>query len=288
MKSDIYLFLLRQEGKFETFKDAYSKGGKAAIGMKLLKWLKGFVMGDSLDAPFIKFIKVGTVSHSISFGSDDKQLKYDNAALQEGEWTELNHSRGEFNSKSHALQNADLVAKDYAADFLRQGGMWKTIDRTRRTASRRSAFDSGNMFLNSHTPSHGALSFSKKIDKATPQLAFGCSAQERFPFGIFFYRRRTGLGIEGSRMPYMVIGVDKVLISSWSLNGDDETVTLKYKRIGWAATDQISDTNVSIPGFTRTWDVESRTGGEGGWALGLQALTLALAGMAGLLAKPFS
>jgi type VI protein secretion system component Hcp len=279
VNSDIYLFLIRQEGKFSTLSETW-KSGKLALLASIPKWLKAFVMGDSLDAPFLKFIKVTNVDHSMGFGDGGEQLKYGDAGVADttnyvGVEEYGDHKAGDVSARG-------AVGRSFQ-HLLGDGHF--TLNRGRTALGQRASFESGNMFLQSHLPEHGKFGFSKKIDKATPQLAFGCSAQERFPIAIFFFRRRIGLGLEGSRMPYMVIGLEKVLISSWSLGGDSESVNLAYKRIGWAATDQISDMNISIPGFARTWDVESRRGGEGGWALGLQALTAGLVFATGAIAK---
>lgn len=249
MNSDIYLFLVRNEGKWSTLSDTYNTAGKMAAVAQVVKWVKSIVVGDSTDSPFVGFIKVDNVDHRVAYDDPEEQEEY--------------------SSQHHGL------SKLHWSQIGRHGLLETRRPKTVQT-NRRKSFETRNMFVQSHLPSHEKLTFEKKIDKATPQLAFGCSAQEKYVTAVFFYRRRTGLGIMGTRMPYMVIGLNKVLISDWSIDGDVEKVGLSYKQIAWAATAQIADTNLSIPGFTRNWDVESRRGGEGGWALVLQAITAAL------------
>lgn len=261
MDSQIYLLLLRQSGSYknwaEKFKSAKTAVQVAMIAKELLN-PKDLILGDSLDAPFVKFIRVTGVNHKIGFEKDGE------SKFEESGW-----------AYKDAWKEETETSTQYAPNpFLR------TTTSTKMTQSDRSpgkhlrgqwgAF--GNQFVQSRIPEHGEIEFSKHVDSATPQLAYGCSAQEKFPLAIFFYRRKVGLGMGGIRWPYFVTAAFNCKLTEWEMKDDGESVSLFYKQISWCGYDQWADTNISYPWSTRWFDQENYTGGQGGLALAVQLL----------------
>src|SRR5207244_1026076 len=66
--------------------------------------------------------------------------------------------------------------------------------------------------LKDHVPGQGKLEFEKGLDSATPQLAYGCSSQQGFRCGLFFFQRRSGFALNAVVFPYFVLGLQNVLI----------------------------------------------------------------------------
>jgi len=245
--------------------------------MKVPLFLKNFVMGDSLDAPFMKFIRVQSVSHSIEFGggqSVTQKVAGQNKA--ETFWTEGHTSDGEYDDRSAHMGTSPTfgITGDSRWDKVKSAG--KNVGKYAYGLGF-SQFDATrNNFTKTQLPGHGEFTFTKFIDNSTPQLAYGCSAQEPFYFAGFFFRRRIGMGVSGVRWPYLGIGLTKCLITGWSLSNDTETVTLKYKHIMWGTFDQLADYNVPTGFSYRVWNSDEKSGGEKPAGLGIQALVTAL------------
>lgn len=272
MNTQIYLLLVR---KVNPHLPAPAKA--AAM-------IKNFVMGDSLDAPFLKFIKVTGLSHSIGFGGEDKVTQVDNGQAVTYT-TSTGSTAGGYDQYSQH--------EDFVGDTKIQSDRWgnrlfhdtakdeRSLWYTRHIGAGGAAkgiFSSfkQNQYININLPSHNELTFTKLVDNATPQLAYGCSAQEPFYFAGFFFRRRIGAGIDGMRLPYMGIGLNKCLITGWSLDGETEKITLKYKQIMWGTFDQVADINAPTGLSSRVWDSEKNEGGEKKEGYLLQALIAAL------------
>jgi len=273
MNTQIYLMLVRKVNP------------KLPLPMRIPLMLKNFVMGDSLDVPFIKMIKVQSVSHKIGFDEGGKITRV------EGEGKDAKAV-----TYSSAKEAGAYGAGDAYSDIQvmpRKGVLGEVSNRwqTRTVASLDSKvktsgygmgglrFFSGfknNDYLNISLPDHNEFTFTKLVDNATPQLAYGCSAQEPYYFAAFFFRRRIGAGIEGVRLPFMGIGLTKCLITSWDLSDETETVTLKYKQIMWGTFDQVADINAPTGMSYRTWDTDKKEGGETAEGLALQMLIAAL------------
>ncbi len=209
--------------------------------------LKNAILGDSLDVPFLKLIRVKSINQQIEF---------------EGE-TELTEVRnGALNVVSTSGNSVGSYADASGGNRHANGGRLTSMK--------------ANSFANLTLPSHSAFSFTKWLDNATPQLAYACTAQSPISEAIFFFRRRIGAGIAGVRMPFMCIRLKKCLISGWSMSGDAETVTLKYREIMWATFDQLADINLPAGMSARLWDTELKEGGESPEVYKFQALIAAI------------
>jgi type VI protein secretion system component Hcp len=264
--------------------------------MRIPLMLKNFVMGDSLDVPFIKFIKVQSVSHAIGFDAGNKVTRVEDV---DGKNTAVTYSNakeaggydaGDNYSKWRITPREGVVGERHSRWQTQSVASISDARQKRSTASGHGLgglrFFSGfknNDYLNISLPDHNEFTFTKLVDNATPQLAYGCSAQEPYYFAAFFFRRRIGAGIEGVRLPFMGIGLTKCLITSWGLSDETETITLKYKQIMWGTFDQIADINAPTGMSYRTWDTDKKEGGETAEGLALQML-IALLTAGGALA----
>ncbi len=264
---------------------------------KVQEVLSKFMHGDSLDIPFLKFIRVQSVDHSLGMPSGGPSL-----VVQEG--TGENAYARELKAEPSMVHSDD----DYDARSKR---MWYTKDTSEAlvdTASQMAALRNNNagygsgwdfggsgrksrwfskaQNLNVKLPDHGDLSFTKWADNATPQLACACAAQEPISWAAFFFRRRIGPGVMGVRLPYLCIIVEQCLISGWEFAGSNtEKVTLKYKRITWASIDQFADTNApTMLTSTRTWDAAQKEGGETSAGQIVPLILVALTAAAGAVA----
>ncbi len=264
MNTQIYLMLVRK----------INPNLPTAVKIPLL--LKNFVMGDSLDAPFIKFIRVQSVSHSIGFGGGSSVTRVEG----EGEDAKaVNYSTGTKPTKYGDMDKNVNVGGDNSRYVDRWEDWDVGNDRTSGYGIGGLRFFSGfknNDYLNISLPEHNELTFKKYVDNATPQLAYGCSAQEPYYFAAFFYRRKIGAGIKGVRLPFMGIGLTKCLITGWSLDDEMESVTLKYKNIMWGTFDQLADINAPTGMSYRVWDTDNKEGGETTKGLLLQGLIAGL------------
>lgn len=275
MNTQIYLLLVRKVNP------------NLPIAAKIPLMLKNFVAGDSLDAPFLKFIKVQSLSHSIAFGGEDSVTQVENGKAVTYK-TDTGGSSGDYSVQS----DKHYTGGGYYETHDRWGTTETTSfnDHRKYTPARKdygvfSSFKQ-NQYLNINLPSHKDLEFTKLVDNATPQLAYGASAQEPFYFAGFFFRRRIGAGIDGMRLPFLGIGLTKCLITGWSLSDETEKITLKYKHIMWGTFDQVADINAPTGLSSRVWDSEKNEGGELKEGYLLQALIagLTLAGSAGVKA----
>jgi type VI protein secretion system component Hcp len=198
--------------------------------MEVSKFLRSMIRGDSLDVPFINFIKCHEFSHSIGDGAG------------------------------------------------------KTHDQT-------------GLFQNT-LPGHDAVHFQKSLDAASPQLSFGCSVSEKFPFAVFFFRRKTTFNIGGVVHPHTVIGYRNCKVSRWETDGNTESVELTYDAMGMAAFTQIADSKIPQGASWRTWNTVSGSGGmlpakkmptkdalESYWGSALIPATLAIIGVGSLIAN---
>lgn len=279
MKNQIYLMLVRKVNPVLT------GAAKAAA------YLKNFVAGDSLDVPFMKFIRVQSTSHSIGFAGEQSVTERVGDSAQTFT-TETGKSASGYNQLSDEIE--ERFVRDRILHSNRfQHDRWGNRNFANggivanENASAFSSFKK-NQYVNINLPAHDDFTFTKYVDNSTPQLAYGCTAQEPFSFAAFFYRRRIGVGIKGVRLPYLTIGLNKCLISSWSLADDMETVKLSYKDIVWATYDQIADINAPTGMSSRIWDTESKEGGEKKEAYIAQALVGLLATAGGILADQFA
>ncbi|MEQ8788333.1 MAG: type VI secretion system tube protein Hcp [Pirellulaceae bacterium] len=197
--SEAFLFLLR-EGYFNygVQINAATAGSIATAGAAFLaRLVKDQVMGDSLDIPFVKWMRVHDFKHEISY------------------------------------QKKDMA---------------------------------GNLYINAHNvnPDQGQVKFKCLPGKQTPQLSFGCMAQEKFPLAIFCFRRQTGVGYE-VRAPHLVVGLKDCLIRDWHLSGNAvEEAALWYNQISWFATSQLADTNLPNPLPPASLGVYDVVGAQGG------------------------
>lgn len=270
--------------------------------------LPGVICGDSLDMPFIKWMKLTGFKNSIGFDSgtmrriegdgDDAEVKsYDygrssssyGAARTGGDDAEGPAERQERDVVEEDVESIGTIRRGRMTTGKRTGrdrfGSFtqkKTRKRSLRRAGRGlewgdwgaesdwgkrsrpflSNFSNPNNFLNINLPNHNSVSFSKRIDNATPQLAYACSCQEPIGTAMVLFRRRIGLGIRGIRVPFMAIMLSKCLLSDWELDGEDESCSMSYQEIRWCTYDQIADFNVATGMSARQWDTADNTGGE--------------------------
>lgn len=265
MDSQVYLLLVRQSGSYKDFVDKLKNATAMTVVVLIKQILKDMITGDSLDAPFVKFIRLNGVSHQMSFKGGREFSR--SGSARSDDWEE-SYTAGSF--APNPMERKTLVQKAKRSNTFK-GTLLKD-------------WGGGNTFVQSKLPEHGAISFTKNIDTATAQLAYGCAAQEKFPLAIFFYRRKAGLGIGGIRLPYFVMACFKSKIENWKIDGDQESADLHYKTISWCSYDQWADTNVSYPWSTRWFNQETFKGGQGGVALGLQVLVAGLVLAAGAVA----
>jgi len=223
MNTQIYLLLVKQS----------NLPTAAAIPMLL----KNAILGDSLDVPFLKFIRVRSIRQTVEF---------------EGE-TELT----EVQTDAQGVKSLNVVSTSGNS-----AGSYAAAAGTNRSGAFGMTAVNRNNFTNINLPAHSAFGFTKSLDNATPQLAYSCTAQSPFSHAVFFFRRRIGAGIAGVRMPFMCIWLKKCLISGWSMSGDSENVSLKYREITWATFDQLADINIPTGMSARVWNTESKEGGE--------------------------
>lgn len=266
INSDIYLLLS------QTHAGAYKKveGNKAMALMLLKKLIAAMVIGDSLDAPFLGFIRVQGVKHDIALGKDTKPLEWEVGADEKLD-TDDEKLRGrqekviKFRAPTPEMQARIDAAYDKAIGEQR------------------------NKFATSHLPDQNAFEFTKFIDCATPQLAYACSVQAKFPLAMFFFRKKVGLGLGGVRIPYLNIALRKVRITGYSVADDKETIKLQYGDIAWAALGQVGDSNLPFPVVSaRMYDAEGKRGSEwneSGWAYLVQAIGAAMSLIAGGVSK---
>ena len=279
MNTQIYLMLVRKVNP------------KLPLVAKIPLMLKNFILGDSLDTPFFKFIRVQSISSSIGFaGEKSVTLRHSRSGHAKTYKTETGKEASDYDAEQDTRWGADTGGKWYNVGG-RHGWSAEGTTKTERAASvmrsgvvpwASSVTLKNNNFANINLPEHSEFVFTKNIDNATPQLAYGCSAQEPFYFAAFFFRRKIGAGIAGVRLPYMGIGLTQCLINGWSLSDDVETVTLSYKKIMWGTFDQTADINAPTGMSYRVWETDKKTGGETAAGLLIQGLIagLTLAGTA--------
>lgn len=273
METQIYLLLARKAGDF-------SAGG-AAIWVKQV--MKDMILGDSLDTPFLKFIRVQSIEHSIGFPGRKSVVEEHGGHAVEYKSTGHDEEAGDYDDSMYRARRP-WAGRNYRRtrwgtyQEQRAGQEFKALQN--RHLSRKQTFFStfkNNQYVAPALPTHEEFTFTKLPDNATPQLMYGCSAQEPMAFACFFFRRRIGAGIMGVRLPFMMIGLRKCLITGWQL-GDDmtETVTLSYKDIIWSTFDQLADINVPTGMSARVWQTDTKEGGETMKAYIPQAILAAL------------
>lgn len=284
MNSQIYLMLFRATGAwpkdFSAMSSKRKAGAVAAVAAAtILKQIpKDMVMGDSLDIPFMKFIRCDNVSHGLSFsGMDTQQVTKTTGDTAVTTTEDLNTGNKYQGYRDDPVRDSLFFQKTRFYGEKSFGDRFSKIH-VGNHGIRESlgSWLGGNEFVKTSVPKHGEVVFTKSIDTATPQLAYGCAAQEQFPLAAFFYRRKAGLGLGGVRWPYFVMGLYKNKIKDWSLDGDTETVKLSYSAISWCGYDQWADTNISYPWSTRWFDQDAATGGQGGFAMVIQAVAAGL------------
>ena len=271
MADDKYLFLLRWTGSLPD--------NKIAIAAAIPKFLMGIIRGDSLDVPFVNFIPVQSVNHTIGGIGEEKSYSELHEASS---WKDTYYSRG----LSAEAEESEFKA---AAGF-RQTKAGPTLDYRRRVQ------DASNDWqwtgekpmtepgaLAGNLPEQKHFKFKKRLDSATPQLAYGCSIQEQFKVALFYFRRKVGFNVAAIPFPYLVIGLENVVIRNHEIGGDSEELTLSYDRICRGGISQFADTPVPQGISTRIFD---RTTGSGGMvdsstlALFTAGLTVAMYGAA--------
>lgn len=272
--SDIYLLLYRMQG---SYKEVTVNKLTAPVVAKTLT--KGMIIGDSLDVPFVGFIKCLGIEHNIGLSAKNHELEWDDSQLFDED------------QSKHVLDEAidnQLRRRGVANPTATLRNMFLSNQAGQRIQAEyhKMVKQQRNAFINTHLPEHGEFEFTKMIDRATPQLAFGCCAQERFPLALFLYRKKVGTGLGGIRVPHLVVALRKVRISAWKITGEEtEIVTLRYGDISWASLGQVADSDVPIPiPSARTFDQEALQGGENyssSWAYGIQFLASALCALAG-------
>jgi len=279
VQTQIYLALVRWSGgAFPSIKNFLLMFPKLA---------KDMVKGDSLDIPFLQCIRVQSVSHEISIpgtkttvvpqGAAQVESGYDAADYQTLQSLRRSQWRNDrYNRRQRAA--AEAQGQQYVDRAISNPPLPPPAPPNPAPANR-------NEFIKSRLPSHGDITFTKSIDAATPHLSAGCAAQEVYPLGIFFYRRKTGLGVSAIRNPFFVMGVQKAIITSWSISDMTETVTLKYRDIGWCSMESVADTNLpdALKWSTRSYDGDTQSTEKGGFASDLRTLTLLFVAAAGAL-----
>jgi type VI protein secretion system component Hcp len=284
--SDIYLLLYRQSGTYKMI-----SANKLTAAMVLATLTKGMIIGDSMDAPFMGFIKCTNIDHEIGLGSSQKELEYGDSHLLPDD--HLQSARKQAITRSN--YDRYKAAHDDPANQAQQAQIQTAYDKVRKSidkAYHKAVEEQRHAFINTHLPKHDEFTFTKMVDRSTPQLAFGCSAQERFPCALFFLRKKVGFGLGGIRIPHLVIGLRKVRISKWKMGEEKETVSLRYGDIAWAALGQVADSDIPMPIPTaRLFSTEENAGGENfssGWAYGMQAIAAAATLIAGGVVKGIS
>ncbi len=288
--SDIYLLLYRQSGTYKMI-----SANKLTAAMVLATLTKGMIIGDSADAPFMGFIKCTNIDHEIGLGSSQKELDYDDSHLLPDDHLQSARRDALINSTRQTYLGLDMAARGAQvgqAELDRLAQVHNTKKAAINKAYHKAVQEQRHAFINTHLPKHDEFTFTKMVDRATPQLAFGCSAQERFPCALFFLRKKVGFGLGGIRIPHLVIGLRKVRISKWKMGEEKETVSLRYGDIAWAALGQVADSDIPVPIPTaRLFSTEENAGGENfssGWAYGMQAIAAAATLIAGGVVKGIS
>lgn len=229
MENDCYLFLLRWTGDVP----------KTPLGIaaQIPKLLLSFVRGDSLEVPFMNFIRVNSIEHGISSGTGEYKGRswMGDQTKAKGKWYQGGQGENLWSG---------ITGKEFrpTPEFNKYTG---------------SVSEPGSM---KHQPTQGTLKFTKHLDSATPQLAYGCSVQEQYKFAIFYFRRKVALNVSAVQFPYLMIGLEDVMISDWNLDGDSEAVDLNYNRICWAGVSQLADTSVPQGVSVRIFDRTTGTG----------------------------
>lgn len=303
MNTQIYMLCFKDPGG--AWNNDASKTMKAALtAKKILRAITNldFILGDSLDVPFVKFIRVQGVEHGISFPGTSTHR-----AFADGEWQEkvTGSKAGDYEDASnpswfgvgeeawhhdtYTQWNKDFDRYEEDKGTIIGATKYANKRMHRRRAGQVFGFRR-NKFTDITKPDHDDITITKLVDNATPQFAYAASAQEPFWYTFLYFRRKIGGGIPktGVRMPFLMIGLYKSLITSWSLGGDmAETIKMNYSSIAWASIPPWADTNIPLAGVPamRWWTTDDNKGGnKGGWALILAALTGALTAAAGGLA----
>ncbi|HLJ11977.1 MAG TPA: type VI secretion system tube protein Hcp [Planctomycetaceae bacterium] len=239
MNSQVYLLLVRGT-------DALPKSA-AAIGVALKALLLDMIRGDSLDVPYLNFIRVGSVAQSI--GTIKEEYSYaDASGLGIHDFTPgVTDTDSAGRSVLKYLQALDRLAP-------------KPIPPPPPSAF---GVPSNVGGLSTHLPTQGTITFNKLLDGATPQLAFGCSTQEPFRFALFYFQRKVGFNLGSVVFPHLVLGLQRVMIRKWEMADDTEKVTLAYQKICWGAYNPWADAPIPQSVSTRYWDCVNNTGGYG-------------------------
>ena len=301
--SQVYLMLLRHP-----FPDS-----EAMLLMQIKTMLGSMIRGDSLDVPFMNCIKCHSFSHSIGGGgfgygersgakvgamSMDEYKKgvVDSAMVVAGPLAAAGERRfGSAGGYAGAAVGGAIstvggaIAGGVGGGLVAAGrGIGSKIGAqhtaTGAAASSKWLYDDGaepGLLSGGKMPTHNSVSFSKNLDSASPQLSFGCSAQERFPIAIFFLRKKTGFKLGGVTHPHTVLAYTNCLITDWETDGDTETVGLNYESMGMASFLQIADTPIPQGISWRHWDKVNNEGGEKGWSALLIPLTAAVVAIGG-------
>jgi len=249
----IYLLLMRDLSDVNKFNPA--------------AMFKAAILGDSLDVPFLKFIRVKDYEHSIGFAGKKSESVIENGAV--ATYSSEDGGMGGYDQKTTVVNgNVTTVTdrwgrKEIATTTRNAQGVETTAHTVNNPGTSLMSRFKNNEFVNLKLPEHNELTFTKSVDNATPQLAYACTSQEPISQAIFFFRRRIGAGVAGVRLPYFMCRLEKCLITSWGLDDDlNESVTLKYKDILWATYDQLADINAPLGMSSREWDTEQNLGGE--------------------------
>lgn len=265
MSSQVYLMLLRHP-----FPDSEAK-----LVMQIKTMLGSMIRGDSLDVPFMNCIKCHSFSHSIGGGGLSYSDRSGDAIKQ---MSDNDLMQAQLNAAGRSLLEG-------AATDVFGGAAQSLRNRMARNGSRHTGpgapakskwlYDDGAEpgLLQGKIPEHNTVAFSKNLDSATPQLSFGCSAQERFPIAIFFLRKKTSMKLAGVTNPHTVMAYKNCLITDWSTDGETEEVHLNYEEMGVASFLQIADTPIPQGISWRHWDKVNKSGGEKGWSALLAPLT---------------
>ncbi|WP_339742242.1 type VI secretion system tube protein Hcp [uncultured Rubinisphaera sp.] len=286
MNTQIYL-LLKKNGDLNP------------TAMGNLKDLKNFILGDALDMPFVKWIRVNGISNSIGFSSgtvrsinstgDLVEKDYGSSATihdptanpfgdstGSGTLTDTFDNPNSPNLKHAYSQHSGISNSGKKGTIRARGNVGRIIKKTERQSGNQTFrmprdgvdFESDfftrfqNDKLQAKLPDHDSLTFVKNCDNATPQLAFAASAQEPVKHALFAFRRKIGNGVQGIRVPFLIVWLRECKVAGWELNGDVETVKLKYKTIKWCSYDQVSDWNMPTGMSNRDWDTQDQSGGE--------------------------
>jgi len=320
MNNQVYLFLKRKgdlssTGLFKTAKDVIMGD---SLDMPFVKWINvtglsnsiGFSSGkvrslvNTAKADEEPQYELQTAAYGTSAGEYERAMSIERAADEDlGGYEDLGrqayrvrrrrinlNTRNRYESVVNYDRYHGKVTTTTRQKQINYRGTWHDqhapeVETTYQHNNRFFTPDFDNAKLKINLPDHNEFTFTKNVDNATPQIAFAASSQEPLTHAIFAFRRRIGVGIQGVRLPYMMVYLRDCLVSSWKLDGDQETVSIQYRRVHWLTYDQVTDWNYPTGMSNRYWDVKNKKGGENPQLYIFMGLVLAAFTAAGVAAQ---